>query len=361
MKILMAAGGTAGHINPAIAIAKYIAEAEKPKGCEVLFIGTEAGMEKELVKQAGFSIEFVEVTGLSKASMKKNISNVGKFIRSYKKTKEIIKSFKPDCCVATGGYVSGPVILAAKKMKVKTFIHEQNVIPGLTVKLLARKADVVLTSFPETSKYLKKGASIEVVGNPIRTEILETGYEEARKRLKLSEKPCVLFFSGSLGADRMNDALLGILAEKRDFSLIAATGKRNYEKVSKKIDELGLKTDGDKILPYIDNMNDCLAAADIVVSRAGALTISEITALGKPSILIPSPNVAHDHQTHNARLLADAGAAVMISEANLSSETLLSEINKLLSDVEGRKRMGEKGRSMGITDATNRIYTLMKS
>ena len=360
MKILFAGGGTAGHINPAISVADYTKSMDPE--FKALFIGTQRGLETKLVPKAGYNIEYIDIEGFSRRNMLKNVSVAKKLITSVARCKKIIKEFKPDCVVCTGGYVSGPVAMAAKAMKVPSMIHEQNVYPGLTVKGAQKYVNYLALSFEETKNFMSAKEKCVVTGNPIRSEILSADKDMARAKLGI-DKPFVLVFGGSLGANAINEAVLGMLpkiCEEGKFSLLFGTGDRNYESIMQKVKDSGIElTEDVKIVSYIDNMAECMAAADVVVSRAGAITVSEIAALAKPSILIPSPNVVRNHQEQNAREFVKNGAADMITEDKLTSEALYKKISDMVSDRDGLEKMSHNLRALAKTDALERIYDLI--
>lgn len=360
MRVLFAGGGTGGHINPAISIANYAKS--KDKDFKALFVGTKQGLETKLVPKAGYDIEYIEIQGFDRKNLLRNFTTVKKLISSRRKCRKIIREFKPDCIVCTGGYVSGPVAMASKAMKVPSLIHEQNVYPGMTVKGSANYVTYLALSFEETINHMQHKEKCVVTGNPIRSEILEADYMYSRKKLGI-EKPFVLIFGGSLGADRINDTVIGMLdkiVKDNKIELLFGTGDRNYEKIMNKIAEKGIAlSDNVKIVPYIDNMAECMAAAEVVVSRAGAITVSEIAALGKPSILIPSPNVVRNHQEQNAREFENKNAAALIVEKDLTSDVLYDKIMSMVSDKKQLREMSENLKSLARTDALERIYELM--
>ena len=360
MKVIFAGGGTGGHINPAISIADYAKSHDK--NFEALFIGTKSGMESKLVPKAGYNLEYIDIAGFDRKNLLKNVSVVGKLLKADSDCKKIIKNFKPDCIVCTGGYVSGPVAIAAKKTKTPALIHEQNVYPGLTVRGAEKYVSYVAVSFEETINRMSAPEKCVVTGNPIRSEILEADYKTARKKLGI-KKPFALIFGGSLGADKINETVVGMLqriVEEGKMALLFGTGDRNYEKVSNAIKEKGIKLSDDvRVVPYIDNMADCMAAADVVAARSGAITVSEIAALGKPSILIPSPNVVRNHQEQNAREFEREGAAAVITEQDLTSELLYDKMTTMLGDKKSLKVMSENLKRLAKTDALERIYELM--
>ena len=361
MKVIFAGGGTGGHINPAISIADYAKSVDKD--FEALFIGTRKGLEKTLVPRAGYKIEFIDIEGFDRKHLMRNVRVLKKLAEARKRCRELIRGFKPDCVVCTGGYVSGPVAMAAYKEGVSALIHEQNVYPGLTVRGSEKYVDHVAVSFDETEQFLKNKSKCVVTGNPIRSEILKADKNAARKKLGIKGQ-YLLIFGGSLGADRINETVVGMLPrfkENKKVQLLFGTGERNFEKVSRAARAAGIEP-ADKnitITPYINNMADVMAAADIVVSRSGAITVSEIAALAKPSILIPSPNVVRNHQEQNAREFEKHGAAEVITEAELTPELLYEKITSLLEDKEKLASMGDNLKKIAKTDALERIYELM--
>lgn len=368
MKIIFAGGGTAGHINPALAIAGFVKQ-QQPDA-EILYIGCKGGMEERLVPQAGYEFRGIIVQGfrrkLTPKGLAENVVTVKKAISAEKDAKEIIKEFKPDICVGTGGYVSGPVIRAAAKLGIPTVIHEQNAFPGITNKMLAKKADRVMLAMPAAKKHFKQGCRFVETGNPVRGEILTVRKEEARKELGLDERPVILSFGGSLGAKIINESIADIIARSAKdgkYQHIHAYGQ--YGKwFPDLLKEKGADLENAKnldIREYINNMPTCLAAADLVVARAGAITLSEIQVKGKPSVLIPSPNVAENHQFHNAMALVEKNAAVMIEEKDLTPEKLTEEIDKLASDPERLKEYSDNAGKMAVNDAARRIYDVILS
>lgn len=359
MRVLLAGGGTAGHINPAIAIADKILK-ENPDA-EILFAGTSRGMESRLIPKAGYNFTPINVRGfqrqLSFRNLKNNVLAVGCLISSRFRAKKIIRDFKPDLVIGTGGYVSGPIVLAAADMGIKTAIHEQNAYAGVTTKLLSKKVDIALLAFEAAAKYLDKNCKYEVVGNPVREDIIFQSRKEAREKLGIKDRICVLSFGGSLGAQKVNDAVSYLISEnaKNDnFFHIHSTGALGYEDFlnNLKIDPKNFSNLD--IRQYIDDMPICMAAADLIISRAGAITLSEIQATGKPAILIPSPNVAENHQYHNAMVLKNNDAAEIIEEKDLSGEKLLNTVKSL--DKSRLEILGKNASKMAIIDCADRIY-----
>lgn len=362
MRVLFAGGGTAGHINPAISVADYIKA--KEDNFEALFIGTERGLEKKLVPAAGYKIKYIDICGFNRKNLLKNVSVVIKLIKSRLDCQKIISEFKPDFVVLTGGYVSGPVAMAAKKAGVPALIHEQNVFPGLTVKGAEKYVNYVALSFEESIEQMKDPNKCVVTGNPVRSEILVADKEKAREELGLSDKPFVLVFGGSLGAKKINETMIGVMkkaSEERKFNILFATGDRNYQEVVAKLSEEKVTLDDEiKVVPYINNMSTVMAASDLVVSRAGAITVSEIAALSKASILIPSPNVVRNHQEQNAREFERNEAAVVILESELSEESLYAKITELTGDKASLSKMSKNVKKLAKSDALEKIYQLVK-
>ncbi len=358
MRILLSGGGTAGHINPAVAIAKTVLEHEKD--AEALFVGTPNGMEQRLVPREGFEIRSVEVMGLRRRLTLENVKVAVNYFTSIRDAGKIIDEFAPTVVVGTGGYVCAPVVKAAFKRKIPTLIHEQNVFPGLAIKMLAKKADVTAISFEET-RTMAKAKNMVLTGNPLRPSLFEP-VDTARTRAELGfdARPTVLVFGGSLGAEKINEALIAMLKKgKLDFNLVAATGEKHYDGFMKALDgvEIGSNV---KILPYIYNMRELFALADLAVCRAGAITVSEINALGKASVLIPSPYVAHNHQEYNARYLEKNGAARVLLEKDLNGESLREAIVSVIGDKAALDGMRRSSAEIGITDGAEAIYREIK-
>ena len=366
MKILLAGGGTAGHINPALAIAGYI-KSKRPDA-QFLFIGNRDGMEQRLVPQAGFEIKSITISGFKRSldpkSMLENAKTVRRTFTSSAEAKKIIKEFQPDICIGTGGYVSGPVVREAAKLGVPCIIHEQNAYPGVTNKMLAKRVKKVMLAVEAAKPYFKD-APIVVTGNPVRGEILTADKKTSRAKLGPDQRPVVLSFGGSLGARRINEAVADLIARSgKDgrYQHIHAYGKYGGD-FPELVKEKGADIENCPnldIRPYIDNMSECMAAADLVICRAGAITLSEIQAMGKPAILIPSPNVAENHQYHNAMALVNAGAAEILEESELSGESLISKADSMLQDEETLAKFSENSKKMAITNANERIYSVVK-
>lgn len=365
MHYLFAGGGTAGHINPALAIAGYIKE--KEPDAKISYIGTSKKLEAQLVPEKGYAFYTIEVAGfqrkLSVKNIGKNIIAVEKALTSSLRARSLLKRLKPDIVIGTGGYVSGPVVRAAQGLGIKTAVHEQNAFPGVTTKLLAPKADAVMLAMPEAEKYLKsEGKKPIITGNPVRGELLRADRSSARKALGLDERPLILSFGGSLGARPVNEAVTGLIKKYNNsgkFRLIHATGKNGFVAMTAALSDCSLSEDIE-LREYISDMDVCMAAADLVICRAGAITLSELEACARPSILIPSPYVAENHQYHNAMTLKQAGCAEVIEEKELTPERLIETVEELLSSSERLAAMSENARKSAITDANERIYSVIR-
>lgn len=363
MKILFACGGTAGHINPALAVADTMRK--RHPGVQIKFAGNPNGMEARLVPAAGYEFLPIEILGLQRKinwrNIKYNCRSLYLLARSTSRAKKIIRAFEPDVVVGTGGYVSGPILRTAHKMGIKTLTHEQNAFPGVTTRLLASTADKVLLAVEEAKDRLPKGRDYIVTGNPIREEILFADRAEARKALGVGDRVCILSFGGSLGAARLNEAVADVMAwhsKGSEVHHIHATGSYGVEDMPLLLQQKGVNYKNNPhidIREYINDMPKCLAAADLVIGRAGAITLSELQAAGRASILIPSPNVAENHQYHNAMVLARKEAAVVIEESKLTGPLLVQTVKELVQDPDRLKTVGLNAQRMAIVDAAERI------
>ncbi len=361
MKILFAGGGTAGHINPALAVAGYIKE--KHPDAEIFYIGTAAKLEAKLVPEKGYNFKTIDVVGFSRSLSPKgilrNVSAVKKAMVASSDCKKLIKEINPDIVIGTGGYVSGPVVKTAQKLGYKTAIHEQNAFPGVTTKMLASKANIVMLAMPEAQKHLKLNKKPVITGNPIRQELLKITREEARAKLGLDNRPLILSFGGSLGAEKINNSIIELIkwhTGSGRFYHIHATGKSGYEEMNNALKDVKLSKEI-TIREYINDMDVCMAAADLVICRAGAITLGELQACKKPSILIPSPYVAENHQFHNAKTLEKAGAAEILEEKDLSGESLIKMVEILIENKPKLEKMSKAAGKSAIIDANERIYS----
>ncbi len=369
MKIVFAAGGTGGHINPALAAAGEVRR--RDPHAEILFIGTADHMESRLVPAAGFAFKTIEIAGFQRKptpkNLLKNVKTVGLLLKSTGAVKRILTEFAPDVVVGFGGYVSGPVVRTAAKMGIKTAIHEQNAYPGVTNKALAKKADKVMLTVAAAKEHMTCKNEPIVTGLPVRQEIVSADRDFARAALHVPDQAVmVLSMGGSLGAKAINEAVTELIAARyanKDIFFLHATGK--YGKwVPERLRERGVPLDDAKnvvVREYIDDMDVCLAAADLVIGRAGASSLSEIEATGKASILIPSPNVAENHQYHNAMALVNNGAAQIIEEKDLTAERLISSVDALLADRTALRALGENARKMAVLDSAKEICDILIS
>ena len=358
MKVILSGGGTGGHVYPAIAIANKIKE--KNPDAEILFVGTREGIESEIVPKYGYNIEFIKVKGFKRKVDFENVKRVMMFIKSLGDSKKIIKKFKPDVVIGTGGYVSGSVVLQASRMGIKSCIHEQNSFPGITNKMLSKNVDFVMTSFEDSHKRFPEAASkkLYLTGNPVRDEILNAERKTSREKLGIPEdKKMLLVAGGSGGSEEINDALATALPKmvEEDFAFTISTGKVYYDKFMKQYGELPFK-EYQKVVPYLDAMADNLAAADLVIGSAGAISMAEMTAVGIPAIIVPKAYTAENHQEYNAKSLESAGGGVCITEKELSPESLESAIFGLLCNEAKLNNMSKCSREFGKRDAIDLIY-----
>ncbi|MBQ7543065.1 MAG: undecaprenyldiphospho-muramoylpentapeptide beta-N-acetylglucosaminyltransferase [Clostridia bacterium] len=365
-RILFAAGGTGGHINPALAVAGYIRK-QQPD-VQILFVGTAEKMESKLVPAAGFDFKTIDISGFQRSlswnNVKHNLGTLSKLLRASSQAKKILREFRPDVVVGFGGYVSGPVLRMAAKLGIPTAIHEQNAYPGVTNKALAKRVDRVMLTVQAAEKYLKPKHPCVLTGLPVRGEIVEADRDFARAELGLDARPMVLSMGGSLGARAVNEAVVELIAAKAaDADCYFNHAYGQYGKwVPDKLREKGVDPDALEnvtVREYITDMDRCLAAADLVICRAGASSLSEFEAVGRASILIPSPNVAENHQFHNAMALVRNDAAVIIEEKDLTGERLTEEVNALLRDPERLRTLGENAKKMAIPDTVERIADII--
>lgn len=367
MRILFAGGGTAGHINPALAIAGYVCE--KEPDAQILFIGAKGGMEERLVPAAGFYFKSITISGfqrkLSLKNVKRNIGTIVHIVTSSIEARKMIRDFQPDICIGTGGYVAGPVLREAMKMKIPALIHEQNAYPGITNKMLSKNADKTMLAVADAQKFLAPSAKCVLTGNPVRQAVIRADREACRKALGLDDRPLILSFGGSQGARKINEAMAELLvksAKTGRFQHIHGYGQWGGwfpDLLKEKGVNLSERPNID-VREYIHNMPECLAAADLVICRAGAITLSELQAQGKASILIPSPNVAENHQYHNAMAMVDRHAAVILEEKDLSGEALCKLVDELFENPDTIRSLGKNARAMAILDANQRIYKIIK-
>lgn len=363
MRFILTCGGTAGHINPAIAVAQRLRELLPD--CEILFLGAEDKMEMELVPKDGFEIRPLRVTNLSRghhlADVGHNIATLKNVIESGHEARRILKEFRPDVVLGTGGYVCYPVLHEASRLGIPTLIHESNAVPGLTTKLLADHLNCVLLGYEESRQYYPKVADLRVTGTPVRGNFCKYQKEQAKAELGLDpEIPLVVSMWGSLGSGHMNEILvrmLPLMQKQRDFYLIHSTGDGYHDAVSKKLKNAGVEPEdcNAEVRAYIYDSARVLAAADLVLCRAGASTLSELSSMGKPALIVPSPNVTNHHQEKNARLVETAGGAKVLLEGEFDEKSFLETVKALLLDTEKLDMMSDCMRKLAVPDALDRI------
>ncbi len=366
MKVIFTCGGTAGHVNPALALAGLIRQ-RRPDS-EILFVGARRGIERQLIEEAGWPFRSVEISSFHRSlkpkEIRHNLVSLRNLIRSPGEARALLKEFPADLVVGTGGYASYPVIREAARQGIPTAIHESNAIPGLTTRLLEPHADLIMVGFEECRKNYRHPGKVLVTGTPVRGDFFTYTKKEAKQKLGMDDgRPVIVSFWGSLGASEMNRQTARFLAleaaEGRPFHHIHAAGVVGSRQMTAYLADAGVdlsKTPELEVREYIHDMGTLMRAADLVICRAGASTISELTALGVPAIIVPSPNVTHNHQEHNARVLADAGGAVMILEKDSSGQLLYDTARSILKDDTRRAEMSAAMASLGVIDATEKIY-----
>lgn len=354
MRVVISAGGTGGHIYPAIAIINKI-KSEEPNS-EFLYIGTADRMEKDLIPELGIKYEEIKVSGLKRKLTLENFKVLAQFLKARNKCKKIIKDFDPDVVIGAGGYVTGPVIWAAKKLGKKTFIHEQNSVVGLSNKYLTKYADKVGVSFESTMKYFPKD-KVVLTGNPCSEKALNMKKANKEDYGLSKDKKLVLIVMGSLGSKTVNDKIVSFLDafRNKDYEVMFVTGNSYYEKVK------NLKVPNNvKVVPFVYELPSLMKATDLMITRAGASTMSEILVLGVPSIFIPSPYVTNNHQYKNAMDLVDKNAALILEEKDLTKVNLINLIDKTLSNKNEYNNIKNNLKELGIKDSGARIYELLK-
>ena len=359
---MFAGGGTAGHISPLVAIAKTVKS--KEPNAEVLFVGSRKGMEVDFVPQEGFELDLTDVVGLERDSLWQAPYVLVKFAISCYQSYRIIKSFKPDVVMGTGAYVSMPVVAVAHLMGLPTFIYEPDALPGLANRLLGRFTNRIGINYESSSQFFPAGKTV-LTGNPVRPEFFSMTKSEARERLGIDDDEKLIFvFGGSHGAERINEAMLAalpILKDRGDILIMHSVGKKNYQDFIKVGSSIGVEEgDGYIAKPYFHNMAEAMLSADLVVCRAGATTLAEITACGRPAILIPWPGASGNHQEHNARTLEKNGAAITVLNKDLTGSSLVRTIFEIIDDKNRLKEMSHKSRALGHPEATNKIIEVIE-
>ena len=363
MKAIIAAAGTGGHINPGIAIANKIKE--KEKNSQIIFIGTNRGLENDLVPRAGYELKKIDAHGIARKISIQNFKNLYATFRSIREAKKILEDFKPDVVIGMGGYICVPVVVAAKKLNIPVVLHESNAFPGIAVRLFKNKVDKILVGFEDAKKKLDNNENVVVTGNPIRIKKINLSKESKSKIIEniglKSDKPIVLAFGGSQGAQSINRSILEIIFNKKnkDYQIIWAAGPNQYDDIKNKLKEVKMdieKLESVKIMPYIYNMEEIMNTCDLIICRSGAMTITEISAVGKPAIFIPFPYATENHQEFNAKVLENVGAAKIILDKELNSELLEKNIEKIIKDKNKLKQMGKNTAKVAMKNVEEKIY-----
>ena len=365
MRVIFTCGGTAGHVNPALALAGLMRQRDPQTA--VLFVGTPDGMERELAAKAGYDYAAVEVSSFRRSmkpeAVRHNLHAAGALVRSRKTAKAILREFRPDLVVGTGGYASFPALKMGAKLGIPTCVHESNAVPGLTTKLVARTASRVMVSFESSREHYPEPEKVLLTGTPVREEFLFAKRQEARQALGLGEEPLVVSCWGSLGAREMNKKIAQFMKceceENTPFHHIHATGSFGWRWMPDYVREQGVDLAAQpriEMREYIYDMPQVLAAADLIICRAGAATIAEVCASGTPCIMVPSPNVTGNHQEKNARVLERSGAAAVVREADCDGKSLYETAKSILSDAGRMRAMRASARNMAVVDAAERIY-----
>ena len=363
MKVIIAAAGTAGHINPGLSIANKIKE-EEPNS-EIIFIGTNRGLENDLVPRAGYELKTIDAYGLDF----KRPDRLIKTLKGFKEAKQIIQKFKPDIVIGTGGYICGAVITEANKLKIPTLLHESNAFPGKAVKMLSKKANCILVGFEDAKERLKKAKKVVVTGNPTKIKDLNLSQEKKEKMIKAlglhPDKPILLVFGGSQGAKAINDSVIKIIKARanKNYQIIWAAGPIQYNIIKQELEEENIdieKIENTKIYPYIYNMEEIMNISDLFICRSGAMTINEVSLVGKPAIFIPLPGVSQNHQEYNARVLEKIGAAKIILNKDLENINLNQYIENIIYNKTLLEQMGKKAKQASNGNALDNIYEEIK-
>ena len=356
MKIMFSGGGTAGHVSPAIAMAQIISE--RYPDAEFIFVGRQDGDENRAITRRGYQLETLDVEGLSRKLGIKSAVALFKAGRALIQARTLIKRYAPDMVIGTGGYVSWPILRAASGMKIPTLIHESNAYPGLVTRMMAGRCSAVMLGFAEAAEHLKRPRRVFVTGNPVTSDFSTSPKHEARVKLGITDSEMLIIsFGGSLGAEVLNESIAGamkkIASMRYRITHIHATGRRHYDDMCKSYPEL-VKARGTRLMPYIEDMGLWMSAADLAITRSGAMTVAELDAAGLPAILIPSPNVTDDHQTKNAKAAVGSGRAMIIPEGVITSDRIANEIASLYKFPERLERM----RTSRVTGCSDRVKSL---
>ena len=367
MRVIIAAAGTGGHINPGIAIANKIKEENKDS--DIRFIATGKKLEEDLISNAGYKSYAIDAYGFSKSLTPSNIKRMYKTLKGFRQAKKILKEFKPDIVIGTGGYICGAVISSAKKLGIPTLLHESNAYPGLAIRMLSKKTDTILVGIEDAKDYLTKAKRVVFTGNPTKTKAIDitpTKKNKILKELGRNDKlPIVLIFGGSQGAKRINDCVTELITNKMNsnYQIIWATGQGQYDEIKKVLKENKVnieKIDNAKVLPYIYNMSEIMGISDLVVARSGAMTLTELALLGKPAIFIPLPSSTANRQEDNARVFEKRGAASIILNNEVNRDNLHNEIENIISNKSKLKNMSLASKKMAIYNVEDKIYDEIK-
>ena len=363
MRFILTCGGTAGHINPALAVAGRLKELLP--GSQFLFLGAEGKMEMELVPREGYEIKPLRITNISRgkslAAVKHNLDTLKNVIAAEKEARQIIRAFQPDAVIGTGGYVCYPVLMAASKLGIPTAVHESNAVPGLTTKMLAKHVNCVMVGFEDSKQYYSDAESVTVTGTPVRGEFACHTRESAKQELGIAaDMPLVVSVWGSLGARHMNEIvtdMLPFMQGQQEFHMIHSIGTQYQQEVSEKLNQLQIDPAdcGAELRSYIYDMPRVMAAADLILCRAGASTLAELSYMGKPVVIVPSPNVTNNHQEKNARVLEAAGGAKVLLEGEFDAYRLLSLVRELLADPAALEDMARAMEALSVPDAADKI------
>ena len=367
MRVVIAAAGTGGHINPGLAIANKIKE--KEPNSKIIFIGTDRGLENDLVPRSGYLLKQINAFGIERKISLNNLKNLYKTYKSIGEAKKILNEFKPDVVIGMGGYICVPTVIAAKKIKIPVVLHESNAFPGIAVRLFKKKTDRILVGFKEAKTRLDNRDNVIVTGNPIKIKKLNLSKEEKCKIKNdlgiNNDKPIVLLFGGSQGAQSINRSIMEIIVNKKNksYNIIWAAGPNQYEDIKHKLKDVNMDINNIKnvkIVPYIYNMEEVMNTCDLVVCRSGAMTITEVSEIGKPAIFIPFPYATENHQEYNAKVLEKVGAARIILNKDLNSEILQNTIEELVNNREILNNMGKNAKKIAMLNVEDKIYEEIK-
>lgn len=363
MRVMIVAAGTGGHITPGISIANKLKKEEKD--CEIVFVGTKNGMENDIVSKEGYNIVHIRAQGIKREFTLENIKRAIDLILGIGDAKKVIKKFKPDIVVGTGGYVTFPIFKVATKMGIKTVLHESNSIPGKVVNMMASKVDTIMVGFEEAKEKIKNGKNIVYTGTPTK---MSTYVPPSNLKQKLGLKedlPVLLITGGSQGAKKLNEKVIEIITngKEKKYQTVFVTGPKQYDDVIKQIEEKGYSLenlDNVHILNYVYNMEEYMSIADVIISRAGALSLTEICIMGIPSIIIPYPHAAENHQVYNAKVIENAGAGKVILEQDLNGDILNNTLEDMIYNKEKLEKMSSEAKKLAVLNVEDKIYSEIK-